>query len=169
MHQASSHQLNRKDDLVAWTVSRVGDVTREREHQWNEGDIFTRRCYFAHADRYGDVIKSEAAVHEERADHHQFSSEIRVRYHDLAITVVPSVLPVPFDSFHAFVDVSLVDDQRVIFHERHHAEYQRAELFQFAVGVLDFEHDEQAARYKEETDQTVTDDVYEPVYVLFES
>ena len=168
MHQAASHQLNRKDDLVRGTVTRVGDVSREREHQWNEGNIFILRCNFPHADRYGDVIKGEAAVHEERADDHQLSSEIRVRYHDLAIAVVRRVLPIPFDSFHAFIDVRLVDDQGVIFHERHRAENQRAELFQLAIGVLDFEHDEQAARYKEETDQTVTDDVYEPVRMLSE-
>ena len=163
MYQIDTQHLNRENDLVQRTVTRVSEVAREREYQWDEGDIRVLRCYSAHAKRYDNAIKDETAVHEEHGDYHQFSSKIRVRYHDLAITVVRSVLPVPFDSFHAFSDVSLVGDQRVIFHEPRRAEYQRPELFQFTVGILHFEYNEQTARYKEETDQTVTDDVYKPV------
>ena len=163
MHQIVSQHLNRKNDLVQRTVTRVGNVAREREYQRNEGNVRILRCHSAHAERYDNVVKDEAAVHEERADDHQFPSEIRVRYHDLAIAVVRRVLPVPFDSLHAFTDVSPVNDHEVILRDRRRTENQRAGLFQFVVNIVHVEVNERDAEYEGRTKYGVTDDVYEPV------
>ena len=163
MHQIASQHLNEENDLVQRTVTRVGNVAREREYQWYKCNIRVLRSHSAHAKRYDNVIKDEAAVHEERADDHQFSSEIRVRYHNLAITVVPSVLPVPFDSFHAFADASPMNDHEVILRDRRRTENQRAGLFQFTVNIVHLEINECAAEYKGRTKYSETDDVYEPV------
>lgn len=156
-----------ENDLVHGAVECVS-VSRYREHQWYEGDIRIFDRYFAPANRYNDVVEYEAAVREEGTEDRQFSSEIRVRYHDLAILVVRRVLPVQFDLFHALVDVSLVIDQRAVFYDPHHAENQRAGLFQYDVRISHLVIHEQNAGYQAKTEKTVTDDIYEPVDVLFE-
>lgn len=106
MYQSTGHQLDGKYNFVGRAVTGIDDESREREHQRDEGEII---CFdSAHADRYGDVIKGEATVHEKGANDHQLSSKIRIRYHDLFVFRVCDVPPIPLDPFHAFANIGFV-------------------------------------------------------------
>lgn len=108
MHKSAGHQLDGKYNFVGRTVTSIDDESREREHQRDEGEIIGFDS--ANADRYSYVIKGKSTVHEKRANHHQFSSEIRVHYHDLSIFRVRDVPPIPLDPFHAFPDIGFVEN-----------------------------------------------------------
>lgn len=167
MGDKARQTLQPEEDLANGTVSDVHDNLRDRPHERLICQIPLRFRDLAVCERHGEVIEDGPTVHEECADRHEATAELRVLNHDAPITVMLCIQPIVFNVLNAFANIVLATNYRVVLDHCYHAKAQRSGEFQRIVEIFDLERNVHDTRDEEEADHTGADYVHQRVHGSF--
>ena len=105
--------------------------------------------------RHDGMIEEPTAVHEERAQHCEKSTDLRVPHHYLQLSLILAGAPILLDVLETLSDLPGVSDKRAVLSYSHKAEAHGSDEFELDRWIRLLEEGVQAAGYEQEADEPV--------------